>query len=76
MNKGIAVHKMAELLDCSIEDTIAIGDEANDIPMIREAGIGAAMCNGLAEAKDAADYVTEADNNHNGVAEVIRKFVL
>jgi len=76
MNKGIAVHKMAELLDCPIEDTIAIGDEANDIPMIREAGIGAAMCNGLAEAKDAADYVTEADNNHNGVAEVIRKFVL
>ena len=76
MNKGIAVHKMAELLGYPIEDTLAIGDEANDIPMIREAGIGAAMCNGLAAAKDAADYVTEADNNHDGVAEVIRKFVL
>lgn len=76
MNKGIAVHKMAELLDYPISDTIAIGDEANDIPMIREAGIGAAMCNGLADAKAAADYVTIADNNHDGVAEVLRKFVL
>ena len=76
MNKGIAVHKMAELLDYPISDTIAIGDEANDIPMIREAGVGAAMCNGLAEAKAAADYVTMADNNHDGVAEVLRKFVL
>ena len=76
MNKGIAVHKMAELLDYPISDTIAIGDEANDIPMIREAGIGAAMCNGLADAKAAADYVTMADNNHDGVAEVLRKFVL
>ena len=76
MNKGIAVHKMAELLGYPISDTIAIGDEANDIPMIREAGIGAAMCNGLAEAKAAADYVTMADNNHDGVAEVLRKFVL
>ena len=44
--------------------------------MIREAGIGAAMCNGLADAKAAADYVTMADNNHDGVAEVLRKFVL
>ena len=76
MNKGIAVHKMAELLEYPISDTIAIGDEANDIPMIREAGVGAAMCNGLAEAKAAADYVTMADNNHDGVAEVLRKFVL
>ncbi|MBR0398154.1 MAG: HAD family phosphatase [Eubacterium sp.] len=76
MNKGIAVHKMAELLGYPISDTIAIGDEANDIPMIREAGIGAAMCNGLADAKAAADYVTMADNNHDGVAEVLRKFVL
>ena len=76
MNKGNALHMLAKLLDCPISETIAIGDEANDTPMIREAGIGAAMCNGIDEAKAAADYITEADNNHSGVAEVIRKFVL
>ena len=26
--------------------------------------------------KEAADYVTEADNNHDGVAEAIEKFIL
>ena len=51
-----------------------MGDERNDIPMIRAAGIGAAMRNGHEEAKAAADYVTQKDCNHSGVAEVIRKF--
>ena len=76
VNKGLAVHKMSEILDWPVEDIIAVGDEANDIPMIREAGTGAAMANGIDAIKEAADYVTENDNNHSGVAEVIRKFVL
>ena len=76
MNKGNAVRRLAELLDCPIDQTVAIGDEANDVPMIREAGIGAAMIKGIDEAKEAADYITLADNNHDGVAEVIRKFVI
>lgn len=76
VNKGLAVHKMSELLSWPVEDMIAVGDQANDIPMIREAGVGAAMINGIDAAKEAADYVTEADNNHDGVAEVIRRFAI
>ena len=76
VNKGLAVHKLAELLNWPAADIIAVGDEANDVPMIREAGLGAAMANGIAEIKAAADYITEADNNHDGVAEVIRRFAL
>ena len=76
VNKGLAVHKMSELLSWPVEDIIAVGDEGNDVPMIREAGIGAAMINGIDAAKEAADYITEADNNHDGVAEVIRRFAL
>ena len=44
--------------------------------MIRAAGTGAAMANGCEELRRAADYVTVADQNHSGVAEVIDKFVL
>ena len=76
MNKGTAVHMLKELLDWPLEDIIAVGDEANDVPMIREAGIGAAMINGIDEIKAAADYITSADNNHDGVAEVIYRYVL
>lgn len=75
VNKGMAVHKLSEIFDWPIEDIIAVGDEANDIPMIREAGIGAAMANGIDDIKAAADYITATDNNHDGVAEVIRKFM-
>lgn len=52
------------------------GDAENDISMIRAAHIGCAMRNAEEEVKQAADYITENDNNHDGVAEIIHKFVL
>ena len=42
--------------------------------MIRNAGVGVAMKNALQIVKDAADYVTEHNNNEDGVTEVIEKF--
>ena len=42
--------------------------------MIRNAGVGVAMKNAVQIVKDAADYITEYDNNEDGVAEVIEKF--
>ncbi len=76
VNKGAALLRTAELLGADVKDTVAAGDEGNDIPMIRAAGVGACMANGIPEAKAAADYVTEADCDHDGAAEIIRKFVL
>lgn len=67
---------MAKILNMPADCTIAIGDEQNDIPMIREAHVGVAVKNGIQELKAAADYVTENDNNHDAVAEVIEKFIL
>ena len=40
------------------------------------AGVGVAMQNAEPPVKDCADYVTEADNNHDGVAEAVEKFIL
>jgi len=74
--KGNAVRFLCEYFDVPIENAIAIGDEENDITMIEAAGIGVVMVNGVDEVKEYADYITENDNNHAGVAEVIYKFVL
>ena len=74
-NKGDALRFMAEFYGVPMGDTIAVGDEENDCPMIEAAGIGVAMANASQVVKDAADYVTERDNNHSGIAEVIEKFV-
>jgi len=75
-NKGDAVRFMADFYKVPLSDTIACGDEENDCPMIEAAGLGVAMANGSDVAKAKADYITVADNNHGGIAEVIHKFVL
>lgn len=76
VNKGNAIAWMCQNLGVAIADSIACGDADNDLAMIRTAGIGVAMANGTDEAKAAADYVTEQDNNHDGIAEVVEKFLL
>lgn len=76
LNKGDGLRRLSEVLGIEIRDTVAIGDEENDISMIKAAGTGVAMANAIEEAKQAADYITAADNNHSGAAEAIRKFIL
>ena len=58
------------------ENLMACGDGLNDRSMISYAGVGVAMQNAEDAVKAVADYVTAADNNHDGVAEAIEKFIL
>lgn len=57
------------------EDTLAIGDNFNDMDMIAFAGIGVAMGNAPNEVKAVADYVTMT-NDDNGVAKALMKFIV
>ena len=66
-SKGNALEKIREYLGMRREETMAAGDEENDIPMIRAAGLGIAMKNGTDAAKKSADAVTEEDNDHDGL---------
>lgn len=76
LNKGHALRQMAQILGVPVKDTVAAGDQANDVDMVAAAGTGCAMANGTDEIKKVADYVTRRDNNHAGVAEIIERFVL
>ena len=75
VSKGAAIRALANHLGVPVSDTIAIGDSYNDIPMIREAGIGCAVANAYPEVKAAADYVCRRTCGEGAVAEVIEKFV-
>ena len=75
VNKGAALKRLTELLGIPASEMVAIGDNENDISMIKYAGLGIAMDNGEDIAKEASQYVT-ASNNHDGVAQAIEKFVL
>lgn len=76
VNKGSGVRTLCDMLNVDIKNAYAAGDERNDISMIEAAGVGIAMKNAVEEAKVAADYVTENDNNHDGIAEIIDKLIL
>jgi Cof subfamily protein (haloacid dehalogenase superfamily) len=75
VDKGIGVELLAKSLNIKQEEVIGIGDAGNDIHMIKYAGLGVAMGNAFEEVKGIADYVT-LTNEEDGVAHVIKKFVL
>ena len=62
-------------LNVSKDEIIAVGDAENDLDMIEYAGLGVAMGNASESVKKIANYIT-ADNNNDGIAEVIEKFIL
>lgn len=74
ISKGAAVTALCRHLHISPEAAVAAGDERNDIAMLRAAGIGAAPRNAHPLAKEAADYVCEADHEQGAVGEIIREF--
>ncbi len=66
-SKGDSLKFLAEYLDIPIKNTIAIGNDNNDISMIDIAGLGVAVANATAELKKHADYITKS-NDEDGVA--------
>ena len=69
--KGSAVIRLCDYLGIPVKDSIAAGDEQNDISMIKAAGTGIAMLNATNAVKESADVITEADNDHDGLAPFI-----
>ncbi len=74
-NKGEALGFLCAYYGIAPKETIAVGDNYNDIPMICRAGLGVAVANAVPEARAAADFVTRG-NDEDGVAYVIKKFAL
>lgn len=74
--KGNGLRILCNALHIPIANAYACGDEENDISMLQAAGTGIAMKNASPIAKEAADIVTDADNDHDAIAEVIDRFIL
>ena len=68
--KGLEV--LAGLLGIKREEIIAVGDNLNDIEMLKFAGLGVAMGNAPEAVKQRADFVT-AKNDEDGVAFLVEK---
>lgn len=74
INKGQGIRDICKVLGIPTEEVISFGDAANDIPMLREAGVGVAMGNAQDAVKAAADLVT-LSNNEDGIAAALEKLL-
>jgi len=76
INKGSGVRFISDYLNVSSENTLAAGDAENDITMLEAVHTPCVMKNAHPEMYAYGKYITERDNNHSGIAEIIERFML
>lgn len=76
MHKGIGLEALAKHLNVKISDTIGMGDNLNDMGLLKTAGLGVAVSNAVDELKDLADVITKDSNNEAPLKEIVEKYVL
>lgn len=72
VNKGSALAKVQEMLGIKKEETIAFGDNHNDLEMFEQAGTSFAVANARDEVKAVSSFVI-AGNNEDGVLLCLKK---
>lgn len=76
INKANALKKLINYInDITMEEIVSVGDNYNDIEMVKESGYGIAVANSVEDLKKVADYITKNDNNNNAIKEVIDKVI-
>lgn len=75
VDKWNALEKLIELMNITKEEVVTIGDNANDIKMLKNAGLGVAMGESAPYVKECANEVTTSNDN-DGVAVILEKMFL
>ncbi len=75
-NKGNAIKDIQKELNISAEETLVFGDYLNDLEMMKNAKYSYAMKNAHPEIKKASNFITQYDNNENGVLRTIEELGL
>ena len=57
IHKGYGLQQVCELIGCTMNEVVAIGDSVNDIAMIQAAGLGVAMGNAQDIVQQTADVI-------------------
>ena len=73
--KWAALARVAEQAGIAHDAIAAIGDDSNDVEMLKHAGFGIAMGNAIDEAKAAASFVARS-NAEGGAVEAIERVLL
>ena len=72
IDKGVGLADLCEKMGLTLADAVAAGDSANDIGMLKAAGLSCCMANGTEDAKAAADRII-ADVREDGLVALIEE---
>ena len=75
INKDNALKILRNYLNIENDEIMAIGDNLNDLDMIKNSGIGVAVANAYDELKQVAKYTTNNSVEAGGFAEAVYKFI-
>lgn len=70
-DKKAALVQMTAALGVPLDEVCGMGDDLVDVPLLRACGLAVAVADACAEAKEEADYVTQARGGRGAVREVI-----
>lgn len=76
VHKAVGLELLTRHLGLDASAVMAMGDEENDLTMLKWAGLGVAMANGSAIAKENANVITTRTNDQSGVAEAVVKYIV
>ncbi len=74
IGKGYALEFLKDYLKVNTDDTMAIGDNLNDIDLLKNSGVGVAVANAYEPVKKIANYTTHSSANDGGFAEAVYQF--
>ena len=74
-DKAVAMKKFCDLHDISLDEVISFGDTTNDNGMLKHS-YGVCLLNGSDDTKAVSKQITEYDNNHDGFARYVEKYLL
>ena len=72
IDKGVGLADLCETVGLTLADAVSVGDSANDVGMLKVAGLSACMANGTPDAKAAADRII-GDVREDGLAALIEE---
>ena len=75
INKSTALNILENYLKIDNSEVMAIGDNLNDLDMVKNCGIGVAVANAYDELKQVAKYTTNNSVETGGFAEAVYKFI-
>ena len=75
IGKGYALNILKDYLNVNSNDILSIGDNYNDIDLLKNSGVSVAIANAYEPVKKVATYITQNSANNGGFAEAVYHFM-